>query len=102
MTLETWSHWLFIAGCVLLVAAWLGTAFVKDRQYERWLYWFGSLLGGTFMSLSFAGRSWKAVVFVTVGIAFVTVLHAYFKTPYIRIRGRNHAFFMQDSAPDPA
>ena len=35
-------------------------------------------------------------------IAFITVLQAYFKTPYIRIRGRTHAFSMQDSAPDPS
>ncbi|WP_431234984.1 hypothetical protein ACQ856_10950 [Mycolicibacterium psychrotolerans] len=101
MTLETWSHWLFIAGAALLVGAWLGTAFVKDRQYERWLYWFGSLLGGAFISLSLAGRGWKGVVAGALCIAFVTVLQAYFKTPYIRIRGRNHAFSMQDSAPDP-
>lgn len=47
-TLETWSQWLLIAGGALLVGAWLGTAFVKDRQYERWLYWFGSLAGGAF------------------------------------------------------
>ncbi len=101
MTLETWSHWLFIAGCVALGAGWLGTAFVKDRQYERWLYWFGSLTGGAFVSLSLADRGWKTVVIVAVGLAIVTVFQAYFKTPYIRIRGRNHAFSMQDSAPDP-
>ncbi|MCV7345198.1 hypothetical protein [Mycolicibacterium rhodesiae] len=101
MTLETWSHWLFIGGAALLICAWLGTAFVKDRQYERWLYWFGSLLGGAFISLSLAGRGWKVVVAAAVCIAFVAVLQAYFKTPYIRIRGRNHAFSMQDSAPDP-
>ncbi|KAA0110777.1 hypothetical protein [Mycolicibacterium sp. P1-5] len=101
MTLETWSHWLFIAGAVLLVGAWLGTALVKDRQYERWLYWFGSLLGGAFISLSLAGRGWKIVIAGALAIAFVTFLQAYFKTPYIRIRGRNHAFSMQDSAPDP-
>jgi hypothetical protein len=102
MTLETWSRWLLIVGGTLLAGSWVGTAFVKDRQYERWLYWFGSLAGGTFISLSLAGRGWKTVVAGAVGIAFVTVLHAYFKTPYIRIRGRNHAFFMQDNAPDPA
>lgn len=103
MTLETWSHWLFIAGCVALGAGWLGTAFVKDRQYERWLYWFGSLTGGAFVSLSLADRGWNTVVIVAVGLALVIVFfQAYFKTPYIRIRGRNHAFSMQDSAPDPA
>ncbi|MEZ0358740.1 hypothetical protein [Mycobacterium sp. SA01] len=101
MTLEIWSDWLFIAGAALLVGAWLGTAFVKDRQYERWLYWFGSLLGGAFISLSLAGRGWKVVIAGALCIAFVTVFQAYFKTPYIRIRGRNHAFSMQDSAPDP-
>ncbi len=90
-------------GAALLVAGWLGTAFVKDRQYERWVYWFGSLLGGSFISLSLAGRGgWKVVVAAALCIAFVTVLQAYFKTPYIRIRGRNHAFSMQDSAPDPS
>ncbi len=67
MTLETWSHWLFIAGCVALGAGWLGTAFVKDRQYERWLYWFGSLTGGAFVSLSLADRGWNTVVIVAVG-----------------------------------
>ncbi len=103
MTLETWSHWLLIAGGgAILFGSWIGTAFVKDRQFERWLYWFGSLTGGTFAALSFAGRGWKTVVIVAVGLAIVTVLQAYFKTPYIRIRGRNHAFSMQDSAPDPA
>ncbi|MBI3689343.1 MAG: hypothetical protein HY239_01285, partial [Mycolicibacterium aromaticivorans] len=101
MTLETWSHWLFILGAALLAAAWLGTAFVKDRQYERWVYWFGSFLGGAFISLSVAGRGWKIVVAGALGIAFVTVFQAYFQTPYIRIRGRNHAFSMQDSASDP-
>jgi len=102
MTLETWSHWLFVAGCVLLAAGWIGTAFVKDRQYERWLYWFSSLTGGAFVSLSVVSRGWKAVIIVAVALAFVTVLQAYFTTPYIRIRGRNHAFSMQNSAPDPA
>lgn len=101
MTLETWSHWLLIAGGAVLFGSWIGTAFVKDRQFERWLYWFGSLAGGTLAALSFAGRGWKAVVIVAAGLALVTVLQAYFKTPYIRIRGRNHAFSMQDSAPDP-
>ena len=102
MTLETWSNWLLITGGVVLIAAWVGTAFVKDRQFERWVYWFGSLLGGAFISLSVAARGWKVVVAAAVGIAFITILQAYFKTPYIRIRGRNHAFSMQDSAPDPA
>ncbi|MCX2934782.1 hypothetical protein ORI20_31440 [Mycobacterium sp. CVI_P3] len=101
MTLETWSNWLLFTGGAVLVGAWVGTAFVKDRQIERWVYWFGSLLGGSFISLSVAARGWKAVVIAAVGITFITVLQAYFKTPYIRIRGRNHAFSMQDSAPDP-
>ncbi|WP_396925594.1 hypothetical protein [Mycolicibacterium sp.] len=102
MTLETWSHWLLIAGGAILFGSWVGTAFVKDRQYERWLFWFGSLTGGAFVSLSLAARGWNTVVIVAVGLALVTVFQAYFKTPYIRIRGRNHAFSMQDSAPDPA
>lgn len=102
MTLETWSQGLLLVGGAILIAAWLGAAFVKDRQFERWLYSFGSLLGGALISLSVAGRGWKVVIMAAATIAFVTVLQAYFTTPYIRIRGRNHAFSMQDSAPDPS
>ncbi|BBY59101.1 hypothetical protein [Mycolicibacterium sarraceniae] len=98
MTFKICSQGLLFVGGTILVAAWLGTAFVKDRQFERWLYWFGSLLGGAFISLSFAGRGWKTVIMLAAGITFVTVFQAYFKTPNIRIRGRNHSFSMQDSA----
>lgn len=61
MTLETWSHWLIIAGGAVLVIGWVGAAFVKDPQYERWMFWLGSLLGITFISLSLADRGWSTV-----------------------------------------
>ena len=88
MTLEAWSNGLLVAGGVLFLTGWIATAFVKDTQYERWLFWFSSLLGITFVALSLAPRGWKTVAFLGVGMTGILIFLAYFKTTYIKIGGR--------------
>lgn len=102
VTLETWSHLLFLAGSALVLVGWIGTAFVKDPQYERWLFWLSSFLGITFISLSLASRGWKTVVIFGVGMGSILLFYTYFQTPYIVIRGRVRSFRTPPATPDPS
>ena len=92
MTLETWSNGLLITGGALVLIAWIATAFVKDPQYERWLFWLSSLLGITFVALSLASRGWMTVVIFGVLMTVIVIFLAYFKTTYIKIGGRIRSF----------
>lgn len=71
----------------------------RDRNWERRVYWSG--VGGLAACVFFAALpDWNLGAGMALfGVVFLTA-SAYAYTPYIKIRGKIYAFYLQDGLPD--
>jgi hypothetical protein len=72
-----------------------------DRGRERRIAWIGT--AGAAISI-FLGclPYWKYSIGASLAVVAFMTASAYMYTPYIKIRGKNYAFHVQDSLPDPS
>jgi hypothetical protein len=68
----------------------------RSLSWERRLYWSGFLAASVFVALGCLPNWQVSVCFAAFGMALATGT-AYFNGPYIKIRGKVYAFYLQDS-----
>lgn len=97
-----WAKGLLIAGiCVGLIAL-TASAFVQDAKLQRRSYWLGWLFAAVCFALAVLPRGWPGSVAIGILALFAAVLYAYFRTPFLKIRGRVYtiAGIKQEAASD--
>jgi hypothetical protein len=72
----------------------------KSPRAERRLYWAGALMATVSGFFALFPPDWQGGLGFAGFLAGGLSLRAYMSTPYIRIRGRTHAFNLSDSEPD--
>lgn len=95
---HTLVFFLIAIGC-LIVTVVASVVVDRGRSWERRVFWSG-VLGVTVSVFVAAMPYWGQAVGVAVfALAFMT-FGAYAYTPFIKIRGKTYAFWLQDSQPD--
>lgn len=92
----------FVVAIGCLAAAVVPAFIVKrGRSWERRVFWSG--VGGVTVSVFFAAVPyWKQAVGMAMFSLVFMAASAYAYTPFIKIRGKIYAFYLQDSLPDPS
>jgi DivIVA domain-containing protein len=77
-------------------------AFANNQRVQRRIYWSGCLLGaaGAALAVSFHG-GWRRSLAIFTGLAFLSVLLAFFQTPYLKVGRRIIAASRFDRRADP-
>lgn len=72
----------------------------ENRRIARRIFWAGFLVA--FISAFFIAfpPDWKSGIGLSLLVAFLMLLTAYFSSPHIKIRGKIYAFHVQDGLPD--
>jgi DivIVA domain-containing protein len=96
-----WTRFLLWASVALMVAATLG-AFVNNPRVQRRIYWSGCLLGaaGAALAVSFHGGWCRSLTTFTF-LVLLSVLTAFFRTPYLKVGRRIIAASRSDRRADP-
>lgn len=88
---------LTFAGLLLpVVAPW------RSNRTGRRLFWGGLLVAVVSAFFIAYPPDWKSGVGLSLFMAGISVLGAYFSTPFIKIHGKIYALFVVDSRPDPS
>ncbi|WP_232315565.1 hypothetical protein [Mycobacterium celatum] len=72
----------------------------KSPQAERRIFWIGFLTASISAFFIAYPPDWKAGIVWALLASFTMIVRAYFSTSYIKIRGKVHAFHVEDSRPD--
>lgn len=72
----------------------------KRPQVERRIFWAGFLIASISAFFIAYPPDWKAGIGWALLASFTKIVRAYFSTSYIKIRGKVHAFHVEDSRPD--
>ena len=97
-----WTKPLLIAGFVSIIAGCFMAANSHNRHQERRVYWLGWTLSGALFAAAMSFRGWEIALIVFGMTMFVVLVHAYFRTPHIKVGGRIYAFWDVHSQPDPS
>ncbi|ART68344.1 hypothetical protein BTO20_06910 [Mycobacterium dioxanotrophicus] len=94
----TWGLW---GGFTVIVAGMFGAAFLDGRQRQRKIYWVGWLAGGLIMTVAVAAQHPDRSLGIAGFCAAMSVLIAFFRTPFLKIGGKIYAASAGDRQPDP-
>lgn len=91
----------FAVGLAVVMVGMSTAPFLPERHLQRRTYWLSWLAGGGLITLAAEladpGRGWG----IATMLAPMSVSVAYFKSPYLKIRGRIYAVSFLDRQPDP-
>ena len=94
------SAWIPV-GFAVGIGGSIALGFIHNVRLERRIYWSTWFLSLGEMTLGSAHRGWRtALVIYGVAVA-MSVLIAYFRTSYLKIGGRIHAYSIARTQPDP-
>jgi hypothetical protein len=98
LVMTPWTRFLLWASLALMVAATLA-AFANNRRVRRRIYWSGCLLGAA-LAVSFHG-GWRRSLTIFTTLVLLSVLLAFFRTPYLKVGRRIIAASRSDRRADP-
>jgi hypothetical protein len=96
-----WSEVLLWLGFAVIALGMVGGDFLRGRRRQRRAYWLSWLLGGAIMTVA-VGHADGGDGLTMVGFSVaMSVMIAFFRTPYLKIGGRIYALTLDDRQPDP-
>ncbi|WP_396908611.1 hypothetical protein [Mycolicibacterium sp.] len=75
--------------------------FIDDRRLERRIYWLCWLAGGLLMTLATSEQDPARALGIAGFAASMSVMMAFFRTPFLKIGNTIYAASSSDRAPDP-
>jgi uncharacterized membrane protein YhaH (DUF805 family) len=91
---------MFCFGLAVVLVGMVGGAFLDGRRRQRGAYWLSWLTGGAIMVLADCLNGGSGLMIGALLVA-MSVMIAFFKSPYLKIGGRIYAVSLEDRQPDP-
>ncbi|WP_135452773.1 hypothetical protein [Mycobacterium sp. DL99] len=95
------SEWAFWGGAAIVIAGILSGIFLNDRRLGRRTYWLSWLAGGLLMILAARMQNPDRALGIAGFSAAMSVMMAFFRTPYLKIGNTIYAASSGDRRPDP-
>jgi hypothetical protein len=99
--LDDWSTSLLWCGFAVVAVGLIGGAFLKGRRRQRRTYWVCWLVGGLIMAAAMGHSDPRQGLAMAAFAAIMSVMIAFFKSPYLKIGGTIYALSLDDRQPDP-
>lgn len=89
------------AGATTTITGLCSLGFIRTVQWQRRVYWASWLFGALLMACAFVERGWRMVGLELAVCSVAALCYAYFRTPYLKLSGRIHSFWIARTQPDP-
>jgi hypothetical protein len=101
MDLTGWSAVGMWGGLAIVIIGMMTAAFLPHRHVQRRTYWLSWLAGGLTMTAAAAHSGPRNAWTIAVFAAVMSVMIAFFRSPYLKIGGTIFALSLSDRQPDP-
>jgi uncharacterized membrane protein YhaH (DUF805 family) len=91
---------MFCFGLAVVLVGMVGGAFLDGRRRQRRAYWLSWLTGGAIMMFADHLNGGSGLMIGAL-LAVMSVMIAFFKSPYLKIGNRIYAVSLEDRRPDP-
>lgn len=95
------TDWVFWAGAAIVIIGIGSGIFLNDRRLERRTYWLSWLAGGLLMTLAARMQNPDRALGIAGFSAAMSVMMAFFRTPFLKIGNTIYAASSSDRKPDP-
>lgn len=95
------EDWVFWTGGVIAGIGIGSGIFLNDRRLERQIYWLCWLAGGLVMTLAVRAQNPDRLLSIVGFAVSMSVMMAFFRTPYLKIGNTIYAASSSDREPDP-
>lgn len=101
MQLSGPAEWVFWAGAAIAIVGVGSGIFLNDRRLQRRIYWLSWLAGGLLMTLAASEQNPDRALGIAGFAAAMSVMMAFFRTPFLKFGNTIYAASSSDREPDP-